>query len=132
MQERMNNYARAAIRAVELYKSHRMASPRQVWEEATAEIFGWGTPSQVKACPRDAFLGLCEEGLIRSIPRGQYTKSSKNKRYALDAVTILKGDPRFVAYPSALWKKVVKGARKAHNQQMDVVIALRGEGLLAE
>ena len=121
MEGMMNNFGLAAIRAVKLYRSRRMKSPRQAWEKVTAEIFGRSTSSQVKACPRDAFLGLCEEGLISGIPRGEYTKSEKNKQYALDAITLLKENPELAAQPLALWKRVMKGTRKAHNQQMDVV-----------
>lgn len=46
-----------------------------------------------KGCPRNAFLGLYEEGLVKGIPSGNYTRSKKNKEYAIKAVKILKGAP---------------------------------------
>ena len=128
----MNNFGLAAIRAVELYRSRHMKSPRQGWKEVTAEIFGRSPSSRNKACPRDAFLGLCEEDLVNGIPRGEYTKSEKNKQYALDAIILLKENPELAGGPLALWKRVMKGTRKAHNQQMNVVIALWEAKLLAE
>jgi hypothetical protein len=46
-----------------------------------------------KPCPKGAFLGLCEEGLIVGVRRGSYTRSVKNKRYAVNAVKALRDDP---------------------------------------
>lgn len=128
----MNSYGRAATKAVDLYSTGLVDSPQKAWAEAIAEIFGQSTSSQVKGCPRDAFLGLCEEGLVKGIPRGNYTRSKKNKKYALDAVTVLKRDPALAADPAGLWNKVMNGKRKVHNHQMNVVIALWRNGLLSE
>lgn len=41
-------------------------------------IFGEST-SQRKGCPKGVYLGLCEEGLVKGIPKGKYTKSKKIK-----------------------------------------------------
>jgi len=40
----------------------------------------------VKGCPRGAFLELCEAGMIKGIASGKYTRSKRNKEYAIDAV----------------------------------------------
>ncbi|WP_420865668.1 DUF6979 family protein [Dickeya oryzae] len=42
-----------------------------------------------KSCPLSAFLGLCEDGYIKGIPKGKYTKSYKNKKYAVVAADIV-------------------------------------------
>ncbi len=126
----MSDYGDAATQAAELYRSGRANSPNEAWEKATIGIFGKGTSMQLKGCPRDAFLGLCEEGLIKLIPRGQYTRARKNKQYAVDAVALLKQDPSLVDFPAKLWAKVTRGQRKAHNQQMNVVIALWKKNLI--
>ena len=34
---------------------------------------------------RGAFLGLCEEGLVKGIPAGKYSASKDNKQYAVRA-----------------------------------------------
>ena len=126
----MGKYGTAAIEAVRIYE-HRLAeSPRAAWEQATSKMFGWGTSSQRKGCPRDAFLGLCEEGLVKGIESGDYTRSQKNKRYAVDAVAILQRHPSLAGNRNRLWSKVLADEHKKHNSQMDVVIALWNAGLI--
>jgi hypothetical protein len=126
----MSEYGKAAVRAVGLYTTGLVQSPQDAWSEATAEIFGRGTSSQVKGCPKGAFLGLCEEGLIRGIPGGRYTRSKKNKKYAVQAVVVLKQNPILVADPACLWSEVMRES-KVHNHQMDVVVSLWNNGLIA-
>lgn len=70
-------------------------------------------------------MGLCEEGLVVDVPAGTYTGSRDNKGYALRAVQLLREDATLATgAPTALWDKVVNGQDKAHNSQMDVVLAL--------
>ena len=126
----MNKYGQAAIEAVSLSTSGSHILPRDAWDQVTTQIFGAGTAAQEKGCPRCAFLGLCEEGLIKGIPKGKYCKSVKNKQYALSALKYLQQDQNLSKQPSLLWKKVTEGEPKAHNSQMDVVIALWNAGLL--
>ncbi len=125
----MSEYGVAAVKAVELY-IRGGTLPRQAWERVTIDIFGEGTSSQTKGCPRDAFLGLCEEGMIKDIPAGTYTHSQKNRKYAVDAVMILMQVPSLASHPAALWNKVIGDQEKAHNQQMSVVIALWSNSLI--
>jgi hypothetical protein len=93
----MNKYGKAAVRAVKMYREKRVASPQEAWEKATVELFGSGTPSQIKSCPKDAFLGLCQDGRIEGIPRGEYTRSKKNKDYAITAVELLDKRPELAS-----------------------------------
>jgi hypothetical protein len=125
----MHKYGLAAIKAVELVTSGLAKGPAYAWEKATTEIFESGTSSQKKGCPRDAFLGLCEDGLVKGIPGGCYTRSKKNKAYAVRAVRVLKETPKSTYDPSELWSEVI-GSRKTHNGQMNVVLSLWGAGLL--
>jgi hypothetical protein len=85
--------------------------------------------SRSKSCPKNAFLGLCEAGVVKGIPKGEYTKSVKNKNYALQAVEILKRDKSISYSPSVLWKELNLGD-KIHNSQMHVVLALWNNGLI--
>jgi hypothetical protein len=126
----MNKYGQAALEAVEIYKSGKVDSPKLAWEEATSKIFGKGTSSQVKGCPRDTFLGLCEEGLVKGIPKGNYTRSKKNKAYAFRAVTLLRTNPVFKDDSQGLWGAILNGEQKVHNSQMDVVTALWKKGVI--
>ena len=120
----MGKYGEASVKAVKLLVSGIIDRPRDAWERATSEIFGKGTWSQRKVCPRNAFLGLCEDGKIKGIPLGNYTNSKKNKEYALKAVQILHEIPAFSSEPRSLWNRIVEREYKVHNQQMDVVISL--------
>ncbi|MDQ1002819.1 hypothetical protein QFZ28_003219 [Neobacillus niacini] len=128
----MGKYGQAAVRAVTLLNSKKMASPLNAWNQATIEIFGEGTSSQVKGCPRGAFIGLCEEGLIQGIPEGKYSykSNSKNKEYAMKAVELIRKDAKLADDINHLWNEVIGGKEKVHNYQMDVVVTLRNNGLL--
>jgi len=86
-----------------LYSSSKVLSPRIAWDQATTNLFGKGTASQEKGCPRDAFLGLCEEGLIKGIPQGKYCHSVKNKQYALSALRHIKNNPTLLNQSARLW-----------------------------
>lgn len=123
----MNKYAQVAIKAIELVNKKEL-DIINAWKICAKEVFG-DTPSALKGCPRNAFLGLCEEGMILGIEKGNYTTSLKNKTYALNAVEEIKMDESLVNNPRALWKKVVS-SNKAHNQQMNVVCELYKRGLI--
>jgi hypothetical protein len=120
----MSKYGEAAVRAVKLFTSGEVDTPEGAWNNATIYYFGENTSSQSKGCPRGAFLGLCEEGLIKGIPRGTYCNSIMNKRYAVSAVSILKRNPNRQLDSTALWRIVLGGIEKKHNSQMDVVLSL--------
>ncbi len=126
----MNKYAQAAIEATRLCINSSSSSPRVAWDIITTRIFGARSASQKKGCPRDAFLGLCEEGHIKGISPGNYCNSIKNKQYALLALSHLQKNPNLSKQPELLWKLVLKGEGKVHNSQMDVVTSLWNAGLL--
>jgi hypothetical protein len=126
----MSCYGEAAIKAVELFRARQVKSPALAWEVAINGIPNLASSTRKKGCPKEAFLGLCEEGLVSGIPRGSYTDSQENKQYALDAITILKQHPERVPSAKGLWRQVTRGTAKDHNQQMDVVISLWKKGLL--
>lgn len=125
----MNKYGQSALKAVELIRNNDNKDPREAWNRATIEIFGRGSTSQQKGCPRSVFLGLCEEGLIKGVPEGNYCNSPKNKVYAIKAINLLKQNSDYLDDKNGLWNKSV-GEYKAHNNQMDVVIALWEKGLI--
>ena len=116
----MNYYALTALVAQEY--AAKGLHPTLAWESAALKVFGERSAKN-KGCPKSAFLGLCENGLIKGIPSGKYTRSVKNKSYALAAVKILaKGQSDNIS-PSELWRRVV-GTDIVHNAQMDVVLEL--------
>lgn len=131
----MGDYGKAALKAHKMATGKRSRDPRQAWKQATSSIWPRGTPSQVKSCPRDAFLGLCQAGKVQGVPPGQYTRSLKNKIYAIKAVALLKAQPSLAKQGvGVIWSKVMgklsEPAGKVHNQQMDVVLSLFQNGLI--
>jgi len=125
-----NKYALATLRAVELCLAHPNLGPQAGWKQSSLEQFGKGTSGQTKGCPRHAFLGLCEHGMVKEIPAGKYTGSKKNKKYAVEAVVALRRRPELARDPEKLWKCIMRGEEKEHNSQMYVVVALWKRNLL--
>ena len=127
----MCRYAEVALRATQLMSKHACASPVEAWRVAAQEIFPGKRASQAKSCPKGAFLGLCEDGLVVGIAVGAYAAGSENKGYAVEAVRLLGQDPALAAAgPRALWKRVMGGREKVPNHQMEVVLALWSNGLI--
>jgi hypothetical protein len=128
----MNKYGVVAIKAVELLSMVEQSEPLTAWNTAASDVFGEGTWAQRKGCPKNAFLGLCEEGLIRGVPKGNYTyrSDSLNKAYAVEAVELLRVNPELANDRNGLWEEVMKGVKKSQNSQMDVVLALWNNDLI--
>ena len=126
----MSSYGKVALVARRLLVEREGLDPREAWDDAARLIFPSSPSCQKKGCPRAAFLGLCEEGLVKGVTRGTYTRSRKNKGYALKAVELLTEDPTLVQCKARLWERVVYPQSKAHNDQMDVVLALWHKRLL--
>ncbi|WP_339322139.1 hypothetical protein [Paenibacillus sp. FSL W8-0194] len=120
----MSKYGEAAVKTVKYIKDNNFVNPREAWEVITREIFGVGTASQAKGCPKTTFLGLCETGIVHGIPKGEYTKSDKNKKYGLKAIELIKNNPELINNKKELWKRTIEPEEKVHNSQMDVVIEL--------
>lgn len=126
MSENFNKYGLTALKSVQNFRD--LYSVKEIWSRSAKEVFDTKS-SQEKGCPKNTFLALCEEGLVKSVPKGKYTKSEKNKNYALKAVSILKVNPKASYTPKKLWEKLELGDKR-HNSQMDVVLALWENGFI--
>jgi len=99
---------------------------------AASRVLEHSESLQVKSCPKGACLGLCEEVIVVGVTPGNYTRSKDNKSYAVRAAKLLQEEPALINInPSALWERVSEGEPKAHNSQMDVVLALWKHGLIS-
>jgi hypothetical protein len=119
-----NQFGRAAVRAVELYRNRSVADPLEVWQRAIAE-FTDSANSRKKCCPKNTFLGLCSDELIVGIRKGDYLykPESVERLYARTAVEYLKNHLGISISPSELWAAI--GNRdKHHDSQMNVVLEL--------
>lgn len=118
-----------ALKARELLLTGDADTPRDAWDIAALNIL----KKQVyveKPCPRSAFLGLCEEGFIKGVPRGNYCRATKNKEYAISAVNMLKKNPRWRSNKKDLWNEIVKDNPITHNYQLDIVFEFWDNNLL--
>ena len=122
----INKYALTVLKTIQNFKESY--SITEIYHSAAKEVFPTKS-SQEKGCPKNTFLGLCEEGLVKGIPKGNYTKSVKNKEYALQAIAVLKKDTSTFISPKELWNALNLGDKK-HNSQMDVVLALWDKHLI--
>lgn len=119
----------AVIAAREIVASG--AQPADAWKAAAATVCRTRM-EQNKGCPRGAFLGLCEEGLVKGVPPGQYTKSRMNKAYALKAMEILQSHPELAGDVAELWARTVTPKTVGNNGQADVVVELWVNNLFVE
>ncbi|MCD1125457.1 hypothetical protein LPW36_05415 [Jinshanibacter sp. LJY008] len=124
----MGNYGKTAIDVVNNYLNGQdlcIAWNNQIRKYTCSES------SIKKPCPKHAFLGLCEAGLVIGIPKGTCPNSNnENKIYALSLYRLLKGN--LTLSPKELHRLYEKerGKSLTYNSQADVVISLFREGLL--
>ncbi|MEQ9566249.1 MAG: hypothetical protein RLN85_10635 [Pseudomonadales bacterium] len=125
----MAGYRDVAVNAADLIVGGNCAKPVEAWDQATKRSFPSSESLREKGCPKGAFLGLCNAGLIQGVEPDNYARHSKNGDYAVAAVEVLRRNKFMASQPNLLWKKVA-GNAKTHNHQMDVVIGLWEAGLL--
>jgi hypothetical protein len=117
-----NRYGEAALMVARQAASTGI-HPVEQWESAMEMLYPTSPIARKKGSPRGAFLGLCEEGLVKGIPAGNYAASKKNKDYAVRAVALLEEGTQSWSV-GALWRAVTDDPEKAHNGQLDIVMAL--------
>ena len=88
--------------------------PREAWEKASWEVIPQGGASREKNCPKTAFLALHDESI-----------NTPNAIYARAARKYLRLHQNINITPSELWQRVLGSEKKAHNGQMDFVLALK-------
>jgi hypothetical protein len=122
-----NRYGDAAILAARQAASG--GNPIAQWEKSLEKLYPTSPVARQKSGPRGAFLGLCEEGLVKEIPAGDYSSSKDSKAYAVRAVALLTAAKQHWS-KSALWHEVTDGAGKQENGQIDIVLALWNNDLI--
>jgi len=121
----MNQYTKVAINAID----HMNGETNIVkeWNNSLKEL-----EINDKSCPRCAFLGLCEDGYVKNVPKGKYTSSKLNKQYAIKALEIFRKNTHLTK--KSLWKKVLKvlgyNISKYENGQISIVVDLYKNGYL--
>ena len=127
-----NKYGEAALIAARLEVPASVTAAER-WDTAVRQLYPEKPYLQRKTAPRGAFLGLCEQGLVKGVGgagegAGYGSGADQNRSYAVRAVALLQaGTHRSV---NALWAEVTAGEEVTHNAQMDVVLALWKNGLI--
>ncbi len=98
----MGKYGEVALIAVKMVTDQAI-EPRAAWQQAANSTFGKGSSQAHKGCPRDAFLGICEEGMVKGVLIGKHTRSRLNKEYAVEALRLLATKPYLAHSAVALW-----------------------------
>ena len=125
-------FGQAATEATQLFPE--MGCPKKSWKKA---VSGFKPSLREKVCPRSAYLGLCEIGLVKGIPKGTYTRRDNiNAPRAVSAVHLLHKNPNLARLPAReLWICVLKhrGENPLLNYdcQMHVVLALWHADMIA-
>lgn len=118
----LSRFGLTAVKAADLALTG--LHPSDAWRSVAVTVFPDSPSSQVKGCPKSTFLGLAEDGYIVGIAPGRYTTSVDNKSYAIDALRLLQANDSLADNPRELWRHVLRGQSKVHNNQMNVVAAL--------
>jgi hypothetical protein len=126
----MGKYGDVAVRATELLRSGHN-SAEEAWARMAEAVFA-GAPGCVrKSCPREAFLGLCQAGLLAGVPASscRSVDSRANRLYARLTVRLLDAEPGLAGGSRAeIWRLVMRASgadpHKRSNGQIDVVLAL--------
>lgn len=126
-QSPLTQYAQVALLAADAAAAG--THPDTAWQQAAARIIV-SPSSRKKSCPRLAFLGLANAGVIKEVPLGYYGHAGKNADYALQALAVLREGA--VLSPLDLWVEATRSAAAplAYNQQCHVVLALWQSGRL--
>ncbi len=124
-----DKFGHNAVKAVELLHQGIVKSPREAWKKAGYEILKKKVYVE-KGCPKSAFLGLCEEGLVKGVPAEMYTSSTKNKKYTIDGYNALIKNPSLRHDIKSFWDYVKPNETISHNYQLDVLVHLYENGLL--
>ena len=126
----MSKYGLVAVVAARHIAETRI-EPVAAWKAAAAELISESRELRDKACPRGAFLGLCEEGLVKGVAPGHYHRGYRmNKVYALRGVDRLRYEPELAGNVGKLWSRVVGNHAVGHHGQVDVVVELWINGLI--
>jgi hypothetical protein len=128
----MGKFGEVAVEATHRLNSAEVSDPREAWHSAAQVLLSYSTSMMRKHCPLSAYLGLCEEGLVKGAPRGPWLTSDVNKRYAVRAVQALRDDSTWLSRPTPLWRVVSQSPKKVQNGQIDVVFALWEKRLITQ
>jgi hypothetical protein len=116
-----NQYSRVAKLAYEKVIYEKMTF-RDAWNAAANELLSSKTSVQ-KGCPKASFIGLCESGKLKRIPKTE-SKESINYQYVKFAIEKWKTEPTISK--TEMWNLINLEFQKenSHQGQLDVLIGI--------
>jgi hypothetical protein len=127
----MGQYGRAAVYATKCFLQGKFSTLRDAWDFAVAQHSD-KISSQVKACPREAYLALCDAGLVKGVVarNGGIPTNTVNGQYAVEAYRLLKENPNLASDKEALWDAIPDRTATYENGQLDVLLMMYAAGQL--
>ena len=130
----MTKVARHAVRARELASSG--SSPDAAWNQALAEVYsGEQLRNQLQhTCPKWAFAGLCNHGVVRGVPAGSCPAAADRRsgRYAVDALNAVRREASLLRDKRTLKARVFGRPGTADyrkpNDEVEVLLGLWESG----
>ncbi|GAB7214058.1 DUF6979 family protein [Dickeya oryzae] len=82
----MTKYTDAALITTRSCQGQEKPDVKTAWLKAIRDLDAYD-----EGCPRCAYLGLCEAGMVKGIRPGNYglSDTNKNKGYAVDAANLI-------------------------------------------
>lgn len=87
------------------------------------QVYGSASTAE-KRCPRPAFLGLANIGVLNGVPPREYGAPGKNAQYAQTALTLVLANQDLANQPRELWRLALQDEDKRYSQQMHVLSAI--------
>lgn len=117
---------RELTRTARSYVVSRSMAPAEAWDEAAAKHGGKAKTGY----PRTMWLALCEAGLVKGVPPGDYAgRAGDMRKYAPRMVELLVEDPDYEYEPEALFTDATEGKVPLQGQ-LDVLFGLYNHGLI--
>ena len=106
------SYGQIAIDTIRIIRQSPYLEVRQAWSNSLS-----ANNKNDKACPKVAFLGLCEDGFINGIPAGNYIQKTgisviKQKAVAIRGIIMNRTPPKIPVQSNAsIWRQVSGSGR---------------------
>ena len=120
-------FGKTCITAVKLIADEK-TDPEKAWKRAI-QVYTHSPKTQIKSCPKNAFVDLCASGYIKGIKKQNDIALSENGKISIEAINILKTDNWKIKSKSKFWSE---NFNRSHQGQLDVILALKENNLLVD
>lgn len=120
-------FGKTCIAAVKLIADEK-TDPEKAWKKAI-QVYTHSLETRIKSCPKNAFVDLCASGYIKGIKKQNDIALSENGKISIEAINILENDNWKINSKSKFWSE---NFNRSHQGQLDVILALKENNLLAD